>query len=256
MYAEERQRAIAEKVSTQGRASVSDLAEQFDVTGETVRRDLAILERGGHLTRVHGGAVRPDLAQIGDEQGVAERASASSAEKAAIGQAAVRFLPPDGGSVIVDAGTTTYQVALRVPPQRRLTLVTNSIPVSAVMTALPDCTLQLIGGRVRGVTQAAVGAEAVSRLERIRASVAFIGANGLSEGLGLSTPDPEEAAVKSAMVRAARQVVVLADSSKIGREDFISFADLDEIDVLVTDAGIDAAFSAVLAAHGIEVVIA
>ena len=114
----------------------------------------------------------------------------------------------------------------------------------------------MVCGRVRGLTQAAVGADTVAALSRMRASVAFVGTNGISEAHGLSTPDVEEAAVKTAIIAAAQRVVVLADSSKMNRDDFSSFASLDDVDVLITDDGIDPEFSAALSARGIEVVIA
>lgn len=256
VYAEERQQAIAELVRSHGRASVSSLAERFDVTSETVRRDLATLERSGHLQRVHGGAVRPELVQLIGEQDIAERETSHTIQKAAIGRAALAFLPADGGSVSFDAGTTTYQTAVALPTDRRLHIVTSSLPIATVVADQPNATLYLVGGRVRGLTQAAVGAETVARLATFRTSVAFIGTNGISEGLGLSTPDPEEAAVKAALVTSAQRVVVLADSSKMNREDFSSFASLDDVDILITDAGVDPSYAAALSARGIEVVIA
>ncbi|MGV9713418.1 DeoR/GlpR family DNA-binding transcription regulator [Gordonia sp. NPDC003424] len=256
MYAEERQQAIADQVRAHGRASVAALATRFDVTSETVRRDLATLERAGHLQRVHGGAVRPGATAILGEQGIDERQSSHTEEKAAIGRAAVRFLPPDGGSVFFDAGTTTLQAALDLPRDRRLTLITHSIPIAAVLAGQGANDLHILGGRVRGLTQATVGSETVSALERLRVSTAFVGANGISESHGLSTPDPDEAAIKAAIVRVANRVVVLADSSKLDREDLSSFATLADVDVLITDSGIDPAMSAALSARGIEMVIA
>ena len=256
MYAEERQRAIADQVRAHGRASVTALADRFDVTSETVRRDLAVLERSGSVQRVPGGAVKAGTVEVVNELGLAQRESSHTAEKAAIARAAIRFLPSDGGSVIFDAGTTTYQAAKLLPADRRLTVISTSLQLGQALTAHERATLLMVGGRVRGLTQAAVGAETVAALGKMRASVAFVGTNGISEGHGLSTPDAEEASVKSAIVAAAQRVVVLADSSKMGREDFSSFAPLDEVDVLITDDGIDPEFSAALSAHGIEVVIA
>ena len=125
MYAEERQQAIADEVRVAGRASVAELAAKFDVTSETVRRDLAVLEKAGHVQRVHGGAVRPEVMRVVAELGVAERETAQTEEKAAIGRAAMSFLPPDGGSVLFDAGTTTYRAAEALPRDRTLTLITN-----------------------------------------------------------------------------------------------------------------------------------
>lgn len=256
MYAEERQRAIADQVRTHGRASVTALADRFEVTSETVRRDLAVLERAGSLQRVHGGAVKAGAVEVLDELGLDQRESAHTEEKASIARAAMRFLPSDGGSVIFDAGTTTYQAAKLLPADRRLTVISTSLQLGQALTAHERATLLMVGGRVRGLTQAAVGADTVAALSRMRASVAFVGTNGISEAHGLSTPDVEEAAVKSAIIAAAQRVVVLADSSKMNRDDFSSFASLDDVDVLITDDGIDPEFSAALSARGIEVVIA
>ena len=141
-------------------------------------------------------------------------------------------------------------------PDRRLTLFTNSLPIAGLLAGTHPDGLHALGGRVRGLTQATVGVETVDALRRLRVTTAFLGTNGLSESHGLSTPDPDEAAVKAAMVAAAQRVVVLADSSKMDREDLSSFAGIDDVDVLITDSGIDPAFSAALSARGVEVVIA
>ena len=117
-------------------------------------------------------------------------------------------------------------------------------------------TLQLLGGRVRGLTQAAVGEQVLRALDTMRVDIAFIGANGISVRHGLSTPDSDEAAVKRAMVRCANYVVVVADSTKVGREEFISFAPIDNVDALVTDAEISPADRKQLTDHGVEVVLA
>lgn len=255
MYPEERQQAIASTVLARGRASVTELAEAYAVTTETVRRDLAALERTGVLQRVHGGAV-PTRAVRLVEPGVSERESTHAEAKAAIGAAAADFFPPDGGTVLIDAGTTTARVADHIPTDRRLSVVTNSIPVAARLFGLPTVTLHLLGGRVRAQTQAAVGDAAVRMLETLRVDVAFLGANGVTVEHGLSTPDSEEAAVKRAMVRSANYVVAVADSAKLGRESFIGFAPITEIGALVTDRGIADADHRSLTAAGVEVVLA
>ncbi|MFM9376236.1 DeoR/GlpR family DNA-binding transcription regulator [Gordonia sp. VNK21] len=265
MYAEERQQAIANEVRERGRVSVAELSHRFDVTGETVRRDLAVLAQAGQVTRVHGGAVRTDVGVIVDEADLPARQRSHQPEKKAIGAAALELLPPSGGTVLFDAGTTTHQAASALaaaqPADTRLTLVTNSLPIAATLTDACSAGAQrrevlMTGGRLRPKTQAAVGTATIEQLGRLRLSVGFLGTNGLSVRHGLSTPDPDEAAVKRAMIAAVDRVVVLADSSKINREDLVSFGDLDEVDVLITDRGIDAAFAAELAARDIEVVIA
>ena len=130
-------------------------------------------------------------------------------------------------------------MAALLPTDRELTVVTNSVPIAARLATLSSVSLQLLGGQVRGLTQAAVGDETVSTLESLRVDIAFVGTNGISVHHGLSTPDPGEAAVKRAMVACANFVVVVADSSKVGREEFVSFAPMNSVDVLVTDSEIN-----------------
>lgn len=255
MYPEERQQAIAAQVMSQGRASVTELAQAYDVTTETVRRDLALLDRAGVLRRVHGGAV-PVRALHVVEPGVDEREGTRADHKEAIARAATEFLPLSGATVLFDAGTTTARVATMLPPDRELVAVTNSVPIAARLAAMPSINLQLLGGRVRGLTRAAVGEPVLRALDTLRVDIAFIGTNGITVRHGLSTPDSEEAAVKRAMVRCANYVVVLADSSKIGHEEFISFAPIDSVDALITDCEISTGDRAALTAQGIEVVAA
>jgi DeoR family fructose operon transcriptional repressor len=255
VYPEERQQAIAATVMSQGRASVADLAQAYDVTTETVRRDLAVLDRAGLLRRVHGGAV-PVRALHLVEPSVDERESTRAGHKHAIASAAAEFIPQSGATVLFDAGTTTARVAALLPPDRELLIVTNSVPIAARLASLTSVSLQLLGGQVRGLTQATVGERAVGMLESLRVDIAFIGTNGISVRHGLSTPDPGEAAVKRAMVACANFVVVVADSSKIGREEFVSFAPIDRVDVLVTDSEITPEDRAELTKHGVDVVVA
>jgi DeoR family transcriptional regulator, fructose operon transcriptional repressor len=158
MYAEERQNAIATLVMQQGRASVTELAQTYDVTTETVRRDLAVLHKAGLLRRVHGGAV-PARALHLVEQDVGERDVTRSAHKDAIAAAATDVFPVGGASVLLDAGTTTSRVAALIPTDRELVVVTNSVPVAARLSTVQSVSLQLLGGRVRGTGPADPGAD-------------------------------------------------------------------------------------------------
>lgn len=255
MYAEERQLAIAQLVGDRGRVSVADIAAGFDVTTETARRDLSALERMGLVRRVHGGAV-PAATMAELEVGVGERDRANTAQKHRIAQAALRLLPAPGATVLLDAGTTTTRLARALPADHRLTVVTHSVPVASRLAGRAQIELHLLPGRVRPNTQAAVGAETVMTLSRLRADVCFLGTNGISLAHGLSTPDHEEAAVKRAMAAAARRVVVLADASKLGVETSVCFADLADVDVLVTDSDIDEDVRKEIEATGVEVVVA
>ena len=255
MYAEERHQAIAGLMRERGRVSVSEVADRFGVTSETARRDLAALERTGLLRRVHGGAVATTaLSMI--EPGIAERDSTRSEQKAYVAKAAVTLLPATGGAVLLDAGTTTGRLASLMPVDRELFVVTNSVGIAARLAGQAGVDLRLVGGRVRGVTQACVGDETVRAIDELRLDVAFLGANAVSARHGMTTPDPDEAAVKRAMVRSARHVVVLADSSKLGQEQLVRFATTAEVDTVVTDGDADPEQLKALRARGVEVVVA
>ena len=255
MYPEERQQAIATLVTERGRLAVTAVAEQFGVTTETVRRDLALLERAGMLRRVHGGAV-PAGALTLVETGLHERHGTRTEAKRAIAAAALDLLPRRDGSVLLDGGTSTAALADVLPADRRLYVATNSVPIAARLSASPAVTLHVLGGRVRGLTQTAVGDATVRAMEDLRVDVAFLGANGITPGHGFSTPDEVEAATKRAMVRSAQRVVVLADSSKLGREHLVRFASVEDVDVLVTDRAADPGVVAELETTGMEVLVA
>jgi DeoR family transcriptional regulator, fructose operon transcriptional repressor len=255
LYPEERQHAIATLVGDRGRVQVAAVAEEFGVTMETVRRDLAVLERAGMLRRVHGGAV-PTGALTLVETGLGERHGTRTEHKRKIAAAALDLLPGLDGSLVLDGGSTTAALAEILPTDRRLYVATNSVPIATRLSVSSGVTLHVLGGRVRGITQTAVGDSTVRALGDLRVDVVFLGTNGISVAHGFSTPDEAEAATKRAMVRAAQRAVVLADSSKLGREHLVRFAALEDVDVLVTDAEADPAAVAELEQAGIEVLVA
>jgi DeoR family fructose operon transcriptional repressor len=253
MYAEERHQAIAELVASRGRVAVTELASHFDVTTETVRRDLSQLEKLKLLRRVHGGAVSTRSVTMLEAQ-LPDRDQVNAEQKERIGRAAIALLPEGGGTLLVDAGSTTARLAAHLPTSEQWTVITHAVPIAAMLAPLPHIELHLLPGRVRAATQAAVGHSTVEAIERLRADVAFLGTNGISVRHGLSTPDPEEAATKRALVAGAEQIVVLADATKVGQERTVRFADLDDVDVLVTDEAIDTADAKAFEAAGLEVV--
>lgn len=255
MYAEERQQAMARLVSEHGRMSVNQLAREYDVTTETVRRDLSALERLGLVRRVHGGVVPPASLSF-MEPGLRERDQVNIEAKEQIARAALDRLPPSGGTMVLDAGSTTSRLASLFPPELELTVFTHAVPIAARLAGLRQIDLRLLPGRVRRTTQAAVGADTVAALAELRVDVAFLGTNGVTPDHGLTTPDPDEAAVKRALVGSGRCVVALADASKFGIDTAVRFAEPAEIDILVTDAGVSPSDRRTLAQAGVEVVVA
>jgi len=270
VFAEERQQLIVELVAASGRASVTDLAERFSITTETVRRDLAALEAAGSVRRVHGGAVSPERIST-TEESILERTVQRPSEKTRIAAAALALIPEDrSGSILIDAGSTTEALAGMLAARSaaatagtgtpgtdaELVVITHALPIAARLSGETGIALHLLGGKVRGLTQAAVGQSTVEAAGRIRPDIAFIGTNGISAAFGLSTPDPEEAAVKAAFVRSARRIVVLADSSKLDAETLVQFASLKDLDTVITNSNPSPALAAALSDAGVEVVVA
>ena len=256
MYADERRRHIASLTAVEGRVNVTELAEKFDVTAETIRRDLAVLDDEGVVHRVHGGAVASQGFQT-TELTLDTRLRSATGAKHAIAQAALELVP-NSGSIFLDAGTTTHGVAELIgmsPKARNLTMVTNSLPV-ALSLSNSSLEVQLLGGSVRSITQAVVGDTALRTMALLRADIAFIGTNALTMDHGLSTADAQEAAIKSAFVTNAHKVVVLCDSSKLGNDYLVSFASIQDIDVIITDSEAPDTFVQSLREREIDVIVA
>lgn len=258
MYAEERRRQIASMTAVEERVNVTELAYHFAVTAETIRRDLAVLDREGLVNRVHGGAVAAQTFQT-TELSLDARLRSAPGAKSAIARAAADFLPSRGGSVFLDAGTTTNALADLIAQRREpddLSIVSNSLPICLALARHDVKNVQLLGGRVRAITQAVVGSTALRTLALMRADVAFVGTNALTIDHGLSTADAKEAAIKSTFITNSNKVVVLCDSSKLGNNYLVSFGSISDIDVVVTDADVPAHYLNQLRERDVTVVVA
>lgn len=246
----QRQRDIYRLVLTNGSVDVAALAKQFNVTTETIRRDLSDLQERQLVQRVHGGAVpyeRRDHEPMVDARGVL-----NAQEKQRIGREASHEVPQHG-SVIIDSGSTGQRLAEAFPVDLDVHVITNSLTTGATLVRRGVTTLTMIGGRVQTNTFAMVDSSAVERVRNLRVDVVFISCDGLSFTRGLTTPYSDEALLKRAMIDAARRVVAIVDQSKLGNDQLFSFAALDDIDVLVTDSRADDDAVRAIEAHGVEV---
>ena len=255
MYAAERQLMLTELLVRHGRVSVIEVADDLQVSTETIRRDLSVLERAGTAKRVHGGAVL-STAYSRIEASLSQRTGERPDLKSRIAKAALEFLPETGGSILLDGGSTVAHLVDILPKDRRLTVLTHSVAIAHLLLDHDGISLHTIGGRVREVTGVAVGQDTVDALRNTRVDVAFIGTNGITSDHGFSTPDSDEAAVKRALVASARTTVVLADSTKFGPHQVFSFADLGAVTAVVTDEGITARDRAMLEEAGVDVIAA
>ncbi|MBE8146858.1 DeoR/GlpR transcriptional regulator [Brevibacterium casei] len=231
MYAAERQQTILAAARSAGRVEVTALADQLNVTAETIRRDLTVLERRGLLKRMHGERSRPRPSL---EPALEERIGHRAAEKRRLALRALEEIP-DGGGVLLDAGTSTLAIAQALPDELALTVVANSPMICAALAAKPGITLLQLGGRVRELTGAAVGRWTTEALSELTIDVGFIGTNGFDVDRGLTTPDESEAATKRAMVDACRSSILVADSSKAAQVHLHRFAGIDAVDLIITD---------------------
>lgn len=241
---------ILARLRTDGRIAATALASEIGTSTETVRRDLIALEEAGSLRRVHGGAVlqstHPDVPDVH------QRGTLMTSEKAAIAKLAATLVPA-AAVVLIDGGTTTQALADVYPIKRGTTVVTPSLAVATTMLKRAGGSVHTLGGDVSPRTWCEGGPWTIRALESLRAEVLFLGCSGFSAAHGASTSDQVDGEVKRAMVAAARRVVVLADSSKIGSQHLMTFAEADRIDVLVTGRRADPAELARIADAGVDV---
>jgi DeoR family transcriptional regulator, fructose operon transcriptional repressor len=249
LYADERKQQLLDVLRLDGRIDAADVAARLKVTGETVRKDLIHLERQGLLRRVHGGAV--PVTHLSYEPSVESRTGFLS-EKVRIAKAALAHLP-DRGSVLIDAGSTTAQLAELLPGDRELTVYTNTLTVAVQLLTRPLLTVYTLGGRVRPTTFAEVDDWAARALAEINVDVAFLGANGISARRGLTTPDQAEAATKRRMLSCADRRILLADHSKVGAVSGVQYGTLKDIDLVITDSGMTEPQLAELKSAGVGV---
>jgi DeoR/GlpR family transcriptional regulator of sugar metabolism len=233
VFADERQARIAEHVQVRGRARIGELAELFDVTEPTIRKDLSALQEKGLLKRTHGGAL---AVHANVDRELAGRQAANRASKEAIARACLDLLR-DGDSVFLDSGTTVETLAHAIADAARgvrLSVLTSSLGVANALAEVPTVDCILLGGQVRRVDGSVVGDLALENLERFSFSCAFLGVSGFSE-MGISVGSLAEAALKEAVIERARRVVVPIDHSKVGATDFARVSGLDAVDVVVLD---------------------
>ena len=232
MLTAERRQAILARVEREGRVVASELVTSLGVSDDTVRRDLRDLAEQGLLQRVHGGA----LASAPPIGSFTQRLEVSPEKKAALAEAALPLLV--GARVIVlDGGTTTFELARRLPLLYDGIVVTNSPPVASALANHPKAEVVLIGGRLLKDAQVAVGAAAVEAFRTVRADICVLGICSLHPDVGVTSPDGEEASVKRAMVASAGEVIALATADKLRTASPWVVAQLADIDHLVTDGG-------------------
>lgn len=233
-----RHREILNVLRDHGECSVDDLARTFDVSDMTIRRDLQSLSDAGRVIRTHGGATPAE--QVRFEFQFLERAKLNAPAKDQIGATAAALVK-DGESVLLDSGTTTLAIARYLRTRRRITAITTSLPIAAVLQDAPGVETLLLGGYVRRDTPDLGGALTESNLENLKADVAFIGADGIDLVGNVSNASMSIARMLTKMAASAKRVYVVADSEKIGKTALVTFGKASKWAGLITDAGVSRA---------------
>lgn len=253
VFVEERLEQFLNLLGAHGSMTVEQAVELTGVSADTVRRDFNRLAERGLVVRTHGGIVHRDT--VAPDSPIRERRVQNAAQKALIAHAAASMVV-DHETIALDAGTTTVGMIEHLTRLQNLTVITYSLDLAGEVVRRANMTAVILGGMIRESTLSVVGPEAIAMVKSFHANTLFLAANGLSEEHGLLTPNRMEAEVKRALIDSADRVVLLLDSSKIGRRALVSFAPVDAVSTLVTDAGADEAFCDRIRARGIEVVIA
>jgi DeoR/GlpR family transcriptional regulator of sugar metabolism len=263
LLAEQRRALILDEVRRRGGVRVNELTRRLNVSDMTVRRDLDALARQGVVEKVHGGAV-PVVEPSSHEPGFEAKSGLELGAKEAIARTAATLVPP-GSAIALAGGTTTYALAQHLLDVPDLTVVTNSVRVADVFQSGQrrpgtahggSAATVVITGGVRTPSETLVGPVADRAIQSLHFDLLFLGVHGISVEAGLSTPNLAEAETNRRFVRSARRVVVIADHTKWGTVGLSSFASLEDVDTLVTDAGIPEVLREEIAEHLAELIVA
>jgi DeoR/GlpR family transcriptional regulator of sugar metabolism len=253
MLADERRTLILKKLNENRYVQVSDLAEEFDVTTVTIRRDLDEMEEDGLCIRKRGGAIRVNPG-VSMEMPYNIKQHEMVDEKERIAQQALEFIE-DGDTIILDAGSTTYALALLLNTKVQITVVTNDLKIAVKLAENPKINLICTGGTARTSVYSLQGSMTLSFLKDIKVDSTFLGADAVHLDGVISNVNIEEVAIKKAMIQAADQTVLMTDSSKFGKSGFYKVCDLENVDVIITDDGISDDVREMVESQDIKVII-
>ena len=250
MTTESRHTAIIDLLKQEGKAKVEDLAERLRVSEVTIRKDLTKLEEQGLLERVHGSAIISQRSRF--NIAFLERLRLQAPAKNSIAQAALNYIQ-EGDSIILDAGTTTLALAHALTERRfhSLFVITNSVPAALELSKV-GYDIVLVGGQVRNHSLALIGPMTVKNFGNFHVDRGFLGTSGISLDHGYSSPNALDAQVKEAIIRAADESYILADSTKFGHDCLVSFATLSNIHLILTDSGIPSEYMGEFRKRGIK----
>ncbi|MDG5973331.1 Glycerol-3-phosphate regulon repressor [Sphingomonas sp. S2M10] len=246
----ERHRHIVELARGAGKVQVEDLADRLGVTPQTIRKDLKVLAGKSILSRVHGGAI---VTSGVDNLDYGTRRTVAAPEKAAIGAAAAALIP-DGASMFINIGTTTEAVAAQLKGHSDLMIVSNNLNVIDILSDHPSAEVIVAGGQVRASDRAVVGALAMQFIQSFKVDYALIGASAIDPDGSLYDFSIDEVQVARTILDHARKVILVSDSSKIGRAAPVRIGHVSQINYLVMDAIADMSLRQVCMQHNVNLI--
>ncbi|MDX5479110.1 DeoR/GlpR family DNA-binding transcription regulator [Fontibacter flavus] len=246
----ERHKYILDELNRNGFVSVAELSKELDVTVVTVRKDLKILEEKGLLFRSHGSAT--SVSPYVNDRSVNEKKLVKVEEKTKIALEAVKLIEEED-AIIIGSGTTVVSFAQAIPKGKKLTVLTAAMNVTLALIDTKEIEIVQLGGVVRKSSSSVVGHYAEEMLQQFACSKLFLSADGISLDYGLTTSHMMEAHLNAQMMRGVQKTIVLADSSKFGKKGFGKICNLEDIDMIITDAGIPELYREKLEEMGIEV---
>jgi DeoR family transcriptional regulator, aga operon transcriptional repressor len=235
MMAEERRMQILQILRSEGRAKVNELVRRFNTSAVTIRSDLNELDQRGLVQRSHGGAVIQDT--VFRESPVYERIKSQSKEKQRIGAMAATLVR-EGETIILDSGTTTLEVARHLKNIPNLQVITNGVNIAAELLSSRNTQIIMMGGTVRNDSASIVGRSTEDMLEQFSADKLFLCGAGCDPDFGVSGTNLEETMANRAMLRAAREIIVVADASKFGKRSMSLIASFSEVDMVISDVSL------------------
>jgi len=247
----DRRDKIIQKIQNESSVKVDELSEEFDVSTVTIRNDLDFFEKKGLIDRTYGGALLRN--NVYNDPSIEEKKKINVEEKKRIGDYASTFVN-DGESIILDSGSTTREIALRIKDKVDLTVMTNAINIGLELAGASGLEVMLTGGVLRDKSYSLVGPEAERTMQNYYFDTLFLGVDGMDFEHGLTTSNPLEAQLNRIMVERSNRIIAVTDSSKFGRHSFSYICDLDPINILITDDQISKEFEEKLHKRDIEVI--
>ncbi len=252
MLAIERRNAILAKLSIEGKVVVSDLAAEYEVTEETIRRDLDKLDREGLARKTYGGAVKNENFNIDLPFQVRKQSNVESKQKIA---AAIGSKIKDGDYIMLDSSTTALYVIKNILDRKKITLITNSIEILIELCNKPDWTIISTGGTIKEGALSLVGYQAERMVESYHVDLAICSCKGLDTETGVTDSNERDAHIKKAFFASAKKKILAADSSKFNKTSFVKICDIKDVDVIVTNEEPGENWKNIIEQQGVELVV-